>query len=208
MKLSTIVPKLLSQHHGNPPPDAEGMASWMNTVRKRNAQYYIALQKDAKEISIQKERVEGLSESIKSDTEKREEEAKLKAEQKAKEEAEAKRQKEIKERRKELKNALPDDFKSSTDARKVSLRFSDGRSGQRGFSPDQPLSDLFNWVDAMFEMERETVVLTTMNGKLTFSWDEDTLNATTLEDAGLGKMTAFRVTVKKEEDEENEAVAA
>ncbi|KAG7374383.1 UBX domain containing protein [Nitzschia inconspicua] len=207
-KLPTIVPKLLSQHHCNPPPDAEGMTSWMNTIRKRNAQYYVALQRDAKEIAIYKERTEGYSESVKSDTERKKEEAKLKAEQKAKEEALAKRQKEIKERRKELKKALPEDVKNGAASKQISLRFADGRSGQRGFSSDQPLSVLFNWVDAMFEMERETVVLTTMNGKMTFSWDEETIHDTTLEDAGLGKMTAFRVTAKKEEDKESEPVAA
>ncbi|KAG7349429.1 UBX domain containing protein [Nitzschia inconspicua] len=207
-KLPTIVPKLLSQHHCNPPPDAEGMASWMNTIRKRNAQYYVALQRDAKEIAIYKERTEGYSESVKSDTERKKEEAKLKAKQKAKEEALAKRQNEIKERRKELKKALPEDVKNGAASKKISLRFADGRSGQRGFSSDQPLSVLFNWVDAMFEMERETVVLTTMNGKMTFSWDEETIHDLTLEDAGLGKMTAFRVTAKKEEDKESEPVAA
>jgi UBX domain len=184
------------------------MATWMNTIRKRNAQYYVALQKDAKELEIYKERTEGYTESVKSDTERKIEEAKLKAEQKAKEEAEAKRQKEIRDRRKELKKSLPEDVKTGADVKKVSLRFADGRSGQRGFSSDQPLSVLFNWVDAMFEMERETVVLTTLNGKMTFSWDEETVNETTLEEAGLGKMTAFRVSVKTEEDGKTEPVAA
>jgi F0F1-type ATP synthase membrane subunit b/b' len=207
--LPTVVPKLLSQHHGNPPPDEEGMASWMNTIRKRNGKCYTALQHEAKEMEIQKERLEGYTESVKSDTERKKQEAKAKAEQQAKDEAEAKRQQELKERRIELKKSLPEDIKSGTDnnVKKVSLRFADGRSGQRGFAADQPLSVLFNWVDAMFEMERETVILTTMNGKLTFSWDgEQSIHQTTLEDAGLGKMTAFRVTLKKKVDE-NEPVA-
>jgi hypothetical protein len=43
-----------------------------------------------------------------------------------------------------------------------------------------------------------------MNGKQTFSWDEENTNEITLEDAGLGKMTAFRVTVAKTEEEESE----
>ena len=153
-----------------------------------------------------KERMEGYSESVKSDKERQKQEAKEAAEQKAKEEAEAKRQAELEERRKELKESLPEDVKSGSDVKKVSLRFADGRSGQRGFSSDQPLSMLFNWVDALFEMEREKVVLTSMNGKLTFSWDEET-NDTKLADAGLGKMTAFRVS-EKVEDEEEVAVEA
>jgi len=91
---------------------------------------------------------------------------------------------------------LPEDVKKGNDVRKIALRFSDGRSGQRGFASDQPLSVVFDWVDAMFEIEREIVVLTTLNGKQTFSWnDDETKSGKTLEDAGLNKMTAFRVTV-------------
>jgi hypothetical protein len=177
------------------------MASWMNAIRKRNGSCYTALHHEAKEMEIQKERLEGYTESIKSDTERKKKEAKVKAEQQAKEEAEAKRQIDLMERREELKNALPEDIKSGANVKKVSVRFVDGRSGQRGFSSDQPLSVLFNWVDVMFGMERETVILTTLNGKSTFSWDEESIYGTTLEDAGLGKMTAFRVTLKKEVDE-------
>ncbi len=103
----------------------------------------------------------------------------------------------MKARREELKESLPEDLKEGGNIKKVSLRFPDGRSGQRGFSSDQSLSVLFNWVDAFYEIERETVILTTLNGKTTFSWDTESVNETTLEDAGLGKMTAFRVTVKE-----------
>ena len=55
-------------------------------------------------------------------------------------------------------------------------------------------------------MERETVVLTTMNGKQKFTWDENTLKET-LEETGLGRMTAFRVTVQPKEDPEKESSA-
>lgn len=169
----------------------------MNTLRKRHSNYYQALQNDAKELKFFKERTEGYVESSKSDKERKIQEAKEKAEQKAKEEAAAKRQKELEKRRAELKKELPDD-NTGSDVKKVSLRFADGRSGQRGFASDQPLSILFNWVDAMYEIERETVILTTLNGKMTFSWD-DANNDTTLENAGLGKMTAFRVSEKKDD---------
>ena len=198
--LPRLVPKLLSQH-ANPPTEPEKMADWMKTLRKKHSQYYQALQKQYQEMEYYKERTEGFSESVKSDKERQAQEAKEKAEQKAKEEAEAKRQAELAERRKELLESLPEDVKSGSNVKKISLRFADGRSGQRGFSPDQPLSMLFNWVDALFEMEREKVMLTSMNGKLTFSWDEET-NDTKLEDAGLGKMTAFRVSEKAEDEEE------
>ncbi|KAL3903313.1 MAG: hypothetical protein SGILL_010492, partial [Bacillariaceae sp.] len=195
-----LVPKLLSQH-ANPPTEPEKMADWMKTLRKKHSQYYQALQKQYQEMEYYKERVEGYAESVKSDTDRKVQEAKEKAEQKAKAEAEARRQAELEERRKELEDSLPEDIKSGPDAKKVSLRFADGRSGQRGFSSDQPVGTLFNWVDALFEMEREKVVLTSMNGKLTFSWDEES-NDTTLDDAGLGKMTAFRVSEKSQDDED------
>lgn len=151
-------------------------------------------------MEIRKERTKGYVESIQSDTERKKQEEKAKAEQKAKEMAEAERLQALKDRRKELKASLPADVKGGANVKRVSLRFADGRSGQRGFSSDQPLSVLFNWVDALFELERETVILTTLNGKLTLSWDEQSVNDITLEDAGLGKLTAFRVKLKKDDE--------
>jgi hypothetical protein len=175
------------------------MALWMNALRKRHTKQYELMQKELAELQFYKERQEGYQESVKSDKEREKREAKEKADQEAKEKAEAKHLAEIEARRKDLKEALPEDEKGG-DAIKIALRFSDGRKGQRGFSPDQPLSVLFNWVDAMFEMERETVVLTTLNGQRTFSWDDEGVKETTLEDAELGKMTAFRVTQRKNEE--------
>jgi hypothetical protein len=55
----------------------------------------------------------------------------------------------------------------------------------------------------MYEIEREKVVLTAMNGKQTFAWNEEE-NTKSLKEAGLGKSTGFRVTEKKEEAEEKD----
>jgi Skp family chaperone for outer membrane proteins len=195
-----IVPSLLVQHHGNPPPEPEEMAAWMNSLRKRHAKQYEKLQKQVHDLQIYNEIKEGVKDSIKSDKKREKEEAEAEAARKAKEEAEAARQAAIEERRKTLLDELPEEKKGS-DVKRIALRFPDGRKGERGFDPGQPVSVLFNWVDAIFEIERENVVLTTMNGKMTFSWEEEGSSDTSLEDAGLGKSTAFRVTEKVVEDD-------
>eukprot|EP00531_Pseudo-nitzschia_arenysensis_P001553 CAMPEP_0116141082 /NCGR_PEP_ID=MMETSP0329-20121206/14193_1 /TAXON_ID=697910 /ORGANISM="Pseudo-nitzschia arenysensis, Strain B593" /LENGTH=557 /DNA_ID=CAMNT_0003636243 /DNA_START=195 /DNA_END=1868 /DNA_ORIENTATION=- len=190
-----IAPQVLAQHHCNPPMKAESMSSWMNALRKRHGKQYVTMQTDLKEMKLYQERKEGYIDSVESDNERKAKEAKEEAERKAQEVKEAARQAEIDARRMELQQSLPEDLKKGSNVKKIALRFADGRSGQRGFASDQPLSVVFDWVDAMFEIERETVVLTTLNGKQTFSWDDDgTKNGKTLEDAGLNKMTAFRVT--------------
>jgi len=191
-----MIPKVLAQHHCNPPLKAESMASWMNALRKRHGKQYQSMQTELKELQLYQEREEGYVGSVQSDNERKLKEAQEEAERNAQEIKEAARQAEIDTRRQELQQSLPEDVKNGSNVKKIALRFLDGRSGQRGFASDQPLSVVFDWVDAMFEIEREIVVLTTLNGKQTFSWnDDETKSGKTLEDAGLNKMTAFRVTV-------------
>lgn len=194
--LPKIVPTLLVQHHGNPPPKPDEMAMWLDSLRKRHSKQYEKLQKQVNDLQIYKEIKDGYAGSIMADRKREKEEAEAEAARKAKEVAEAARLAAIQERRKTLLAELPDDKKKGGEIKRIALRFPDGRKGERGFEPDQPVSVLFNWVDAMFEIERENVVLTTMNGKITFSWEEDGSSDKTLADAGLGKSTAFRVTEK------------
>eukprot|EP00536_Pseudo-nitzschia_multiseries_P016093 jgi/Psemu1/220138/e_gw1.1019.2.1 len=196
---SSIAPKVLAQHHCNPPLKSESMASWMNALRKRHGKQYEVMQTEWKELQLYKERQEGYIDSVQSDNERKLREAKEAAEQKAREVKEAARQAEIDARRQELRQSLPEDVKGGNNVKKIALRFPDGRSGQRGFAADEPLTVLFNWVDAMFEIERETVVLTTLNGKQTFEWEGDE-STTTLEDAGLNRMTALRVSQATKEE--------
>jgi hypothetical protein len=177
------------------------MASWLNALRKRHGKQYTAMQTVLKELQYFKERKEGYTESKKSDKERQKREKEEEEKRLAAEKAEQERQEELEKRRKELKEALPEESKAK-DAKKVALRFADGRSGQRRFDPDQPLTDIFNWVDAIFEIERETVILTTMNGKQKFEWEE---GEKTLEEAGLGKNTGLRVSIKEaNEADDNE----
>jgi len=186
-------PKILAQHHCNPPLKAESMASWINALRKRHGKQYQDMQKAYKELQYDLERKKGYIDSVQSDNERKLKEAKEEAERKKRELKEAARQAGIDARRQELHDSLPEDVKNGDNVKKIALRFADGRSGQRGFASNITLNVVFNWVDAMFEMERERVVLTTLNGKQIFSWNDEDLENTTLEDAGLKKMTAFRV---------------
>lgn len=173
------------------------MAAWLNTLRKRHGKQYTVMQTELKEVQYYKERKEGYRESVQSDIERKEKEEVEEAKRLAKEKIEAERIEAIERRREELKAALPDED-TSTGAKKIAIRFADGRSGQRRFAPDQPVGDLFNWVDAIYEIEREKVILTTMNGKQFFEWNDES-NSKTLDEAGLGRMAGFRVSEKKEE---------
>ncbi len=77
------------------------------------------------------------------------------------------------------------------------------------------MNDVFNWVDATHGLEREKIELSTMNGSKTFMYveadddDDEESGNITLDEVGLGKMTALRVTeivekVDKNEDEEGD----
>lgn len=177
------------------------MAQWLNALRKRHAKQYNSMQTEMKEIQYFKEREGGYRESVDNDIQRKKREAKEDAEQLAKEEAEIERMAAIQKRREELKSSLPPEDKNG---KTVALRFSDGKSGQRNFPSDTPLSTVFDWVDAMFEIERETLVLTTMNGKQVFAWDDADAKTKTLEQAGLGRKIGLRVTEKKPEASEKE----
>ena len=201
-----IVPRVLAQHHCNPPPDAESMAMWLNALRKRHAKQYVNMQHELKEMELFKERQKGFQSSLKDDR-KREEEEKLKEKQAAEEEkARKEREEEVKLRRIGILEALPEEPETGSDGVvTIALRFSDGRKGQRRFESDSLIDDVFNWIDAIFKTERETVELMTMTGTKKFSFGDD--SSLTLDGAGLGKMAALRVIEKQVEggDGDNEA---
>lgn len=154
------------------------------------------MQTELKELQYYNERKEGYEESTKNDKEREAREADEEAKRASNEKAEKEHQEMIANRREDLKTSLPDEA-TGREAKKIALRFTDGRSGQRRFSEDQSIKEVFNWVDAMFEMEREKVVLTTMNGKLTLTWDDA---EKTLLEAELGKNTGFRVSEQEKEE--------
>ena len=60
--------------------------------------------------------------------------------------------------------------------------------------------EIGNWVDGEFGIERERVLLTTMNGNKIFTYGE--FESVSLDDTGLGKMTGLRVSEIKEETDD------
>ncbi len=197
-----IMPKVIAQHHCNPPPSPTSLSSWLNSLRKRHGKQYTAMQTELREIALMKERTEGYAKSKKEDKERveierMEREKKLEEERLRKEKEEA-----LKARRKMLAESLPDEPESVGDGViTIALRFGDGRTGQRRFDSDTELKVVFDWVDASFDVERESAVLTTMNGQKSYSFGECEEGGT-LEDAGLGKLVAFRVSFKETDVEE------
>jgi hypothetical protein len=195
-----VVPRLLAQHHCSPPPSPEQMSSWLNALRKRHAKQFGTMQLELRETMFYKDRKEGYIDSMQSDKDRLVRERKEEAERVAKEKAEQAQRDALKKRREELRASLPDEpGKDIEGVKTVALRLADGRSCQRRFAPDVTLSTLFDWVDATFEIERETVILTTMNGQNTFSWDS---SSQTLEEAGLGRLVGLRVTQSNPETSE------
>lgn len=171
----------------------------MNELRKRFSKQYAAMQLEMREAQLLQERREGYKSSVQSDTERKLREKKEEAERLAKEKIEKERLDALEKRREEFLQSLPEPPGPEVkDAITISIRCSDGRTEKRRFESDVQLSLVFNWADATFKMEREVTILTTMNGKQTFSWD-DASEEKSLKEAGLGRMVGFRVTEKKEE---------
>lgn len=179
------------------------MAAWLNALRKRHAKQYQEMQTEMQELQYYKQRKEGYQESKQSDIQRQKQQAQAEAQRLADEEAAKVKSEALEVRRKELLENLPEEAPTDTkNVKKIALRFPDGGPPQvqRRFAPDQPVSDIFNWIDATYKMEREALVLTTLNGKLTLTWDED--QDKTLDEAGLGKMTGFRVTQQEESSDD------
>ena len=205
---SKITPRVLAQHHCNPPPSETNMASWLNALRKRHKKQYANMQHEIKEMELFQERTKGYKKSILEDTtreqrEKEEEERKQQLEEERREKELA-----LQERRKELLANLPEEPSPASGQNNrvvtIALRFTDGKKGQRRFLDTVEMEQVFNWVDAEFELERESVILTTMNGSLSFDYVSVVEEGILLKDSGLGKMAALRVTIKVEDEEVEE----
>ncbi|KAL3793956.1 hypothetical protein HJC23_009439 [Cyclotella cryptica] len=226
-----VSPRILVQHHCNPPPSSvDTLSAWVTSVRKRHLREYAKLQHDRKEVLLMKERSEGYMRSIQEDAvreKKEEEELQRKREE---EERIQRRREEMERRRAELLESLPEEPENGEGVITVALRYQSvppnaAASTQRRFSKNDTMNDVFNWIDAMHALERETIVLSTMNGSRTFRFVEDKVEKDdreeeeleeidddddddakvkgenmTLEEAGLGRMTALRVTKISTED--------
>ena len=189
-----IVPRVIGQHHCNPPPSPESMSAWLNSLRKRHSKQYAAMHKELREIAFMKERTEGYETSVQQDRKRVEDERKEEERRIEEERIQKEKEEQLKKRRKELLESLPEEPQGTEGVINIALRFGDGRTGQRKFTDDTHIDTLFDWVDAIFEEEREAIILTTMNGQQSFSFGEDDK---TLNEAGLGRLVAFRVSVKE-----------
>ena len=212
-----LVPKLLAQHHASPPPSPDIMAAWMNALRKRHAARYVQMQKELQEIEWFQERKAGYHSSAKTDREEQERQEKEEALEKERQLQEEQRQAALLERRKRLEQDLPDEPEPSADVKTIALRLSASLTTnttkgeipaperlKRRFSADTPLATIFDWVDVVLELERETVILTTLNGKQSFSWNNVEDKESTVATVGSSKMMAFWVKTQEEEKEDTE----
>ena len=90
----------------------------------------------------------------------------------------------------------------------VALRLADGRNGKRRFLSTDRMEFVFDYVDAMFEWDRERLLITSMRGDYKLEYSEhDKKDLTIGEYAGNSsvKMLGLRISLQKEvQDEENE----
>ena len=191
-----VVPKLLAQHHCNPPPSSTAMAAWLKALRKRHSKQIKAMKHELKEQELFIERQEGYKSSAKQDKEREEKEAIAEAERIAKEEAEKEKIIALDKRRELFLETLPDEpSQGSENVITIALRFADGRNAKRRFDYGVKMEFVFNWVDAEFKIERENVIFSTMNGSQSFTIDDS--GEVTLRETGLGKMTGLRVSERE-----------
>jgi hypothetical protein len=246
--MSRILPKILAQHHCNPPPSSSAsMSSWANAARKRYLIEYARLRKLRDEARLLRERNEGYASSVRDDAAREIAEGERLANERRILEEERMRLSMLEERRAVLLANLPHEPPSGTTEGivTIALRFADndaaavvekyGRDGlkRRFVASEATMNDVFDWIDAKFGYERERLILSTMNGSRKFAYvtvddddddvgdggdgdgDEDGYDDDdevgegdnggrggkkndpknlTLEEAGLGKLIALRVT--------------
>ncbi|KAL3801299.1 hypothetical protein ACHAWO_002157 [Cyclotella atomus] len=203
-----ISPKLIVQHHCNPPPSSlESMSAWITSTRKRHLRDYAKLQHDRKERMLYKERSEGYKRSMVEDEERQMRQEEELAIRRKKEKEEQSRLQELEKRRVVLLQNLGEEptGTNNNDLITIALRFQQSgissknteASCTRRFSKEDTMNNVLNWVDAVHGLERERVCLSTMNGAKSFVYrdeeDGEEGGSMTLEEAGLGKMTALRV---------------
>ena len=184
-----VTKKILVQHHCSPPPDGKKLALWLNSLSKRHKKHFAKLQKLRQEKIWQFERLEGYKSSQVTDTEQkiRLEQERLQAQQEA--ERAQQHERDIQERRQTLKESLGPE---ATTGKTIALAH-DNRRYQRKFSNTASINDVFDWADVVLEMEREEIVLQSLQEKFVYN------DARTLEEVGLKQMILFRVLERKPE---------
>ena len=228
-----VTPRILTQHHCRPPPSTPAaITAWANAVRERHLREYVNLRHIRTEMKLLKERTRGYQGSIRDDMARETKEKEIRAVEERKKENERLRLEMLDIRRaKLLANLMDEPSKDITDGVvTVALRFAittndkanelpqRGELRRRFIANETRVNDVFDWIDAKFGYERETLVLSTMNGSKKFVYcndndavvDVDDDNDSddndddikgekkgkniTLVEAGFSKMMALRVT--------------
>lgn len=201
-QIDKVYPKLLSQHHCSPPPSSINMAGWLNSIRKRCLIQYTTMHTEIVEFELYKQRQQGYVGSIQADRQRQIREAHEEKERIKRDQIQQEYKEKIIQRRIELKQSLP--LEPSLDETlsivTIALRFADGRittTPRRFISNSSLLSDIFNWIDVEYEIEREMIELlyTTKGQVKSFKWDDIDNIHKTLSDIGFTKMVALRVVV-------------
>ena len=185
------------------------MVAWLNALRKRHVKQYASMQLELKEVALMKERTEGYTSSIQSDVQREQKEEEERQEEIKQQQLAQEHMEKIQQRREQLKESLPVE-PTGTNVITIALRFmmtpTTSTTTKRKFDKEiHTLGDIFNWIDAMFEIERETISLSTMNNSRSFTYEEH--EQMTLQDAGFSKMTALRVSelvVEENDDDDDE----
>jgi UBX domain len=213
MASSSSSPKILGQS-ALPQSSSDGprLAEYLGDLRRRHRQLLLALHQRRQEQVWDQERRDHYSQSVVADERQREERRQAVEREKAAAAALATRAAQIVARRAVLQRELPDEppllaattttTGNSGNIVVVAIRLPDGRKAQRRFLVDNDditttTAVLFNWVDVVFEHEREKVQLQTLDGSKTFTYElhrDEPLTATT-----QGKKAiAFRVVLLDE----------
>lgn len=203
-----ILPKIIAQHHCNPPPTPTNLILWLQSLKKRHSKQYKSMKVDIQEQKYLQERISNYHQSIQQDIHREQVELEQQREEERKQKEKEERIQFYQCRRQEMKERFPQEpllTSSEKDVYTIALRFTDGsqKPSQRRFHSHDTLEHVFNWMDITYEIERERIVLTTMNGSQSWKYS-DSMDQLTLKDSGLGKMMALRVTILEPKDEVDE----
>ena len=201
-----ILPKVLAQHHCNPPPSPISLASFLKALRKRHAGQIKAMRHWLREMEYQNERQMNYQESMVLDTKRKDKERLEKEEKERQMQQEKERLIILDQRRSHFLESMNDEPEAGTGTGTgtdsvitVAFRLADGRNAQRRFHSNENMDIIFNYVDAHFLWDRECLSVTSMRGDNKISWEESQ-TMTIAEYAGsTTNMLGLRISMQKEE---------
>lgn len=167
-----IYPKILAQHHCNPPPSPMSTKSFLSALRKRHSTQIKQMRFLKKEQDLLKERQSNYKESLVLDTQREVKEKKIAEELRKKRELEKQKKQELELKLQKYRDMADAAFERAADEESennedvevmnIALRFADGRNDVRKVKSDEDLNLLFYWIEGHFGWEKEKVVITPM----------------------------------------------